>query len=1185
MSRQWTKQQHNAIYATDGSVLVSAAAGSGKTAVLVERVIKMITREDCPLDVDRLLIVTFTRAAAAEMRERIALALDSLLDKDPYNAHLLRQKQLLYSANISTIDSFCSNIVREYFHCLDISRDFRIADTSELDILSAQALEIAFEKFYKADNGDFIRLIDAFASKNGDEKLRQTVLKIAEFLSTQPFPNQWLDNMLQNYTQMPVADTIWGKIIINNFLSAIEYAESLTQSSLERIKEDEKLESALSEKLSDDFAFLCTLKQKMNNCSWNETAAFIQSYAPGRLSTPRGYKDNPIKLSVSSNRDEVKSTIKKLQSGFSWNESEIHQEIAELFDLVSTLFELVKSYMEEYAELKNKKNILSFADIESLAVKLLAAPDDENGYIKTTQAEEISNRFDAVMVDEFQDVNDIQDLIFKCVSKNEENLFVVGDVKQSIYGFRQAKPEIFINRKNQYNKFNSDEPNYPVTIILDKNFRSRREVCNAVNFIFKNLMTEDTAKMDYTEEEYLNVGAIYPPSADCSFEIALIEKNSFDGYDSDEIEAYYIADKIHKMIADGYQIAESGIMRPATYGDFAVIMRSPGTKAMKYVNTLISCGIPAYSETKESFFDALEIKIMLNLLRVIDNPTLDIPLLSVMCSPIYGFTPDELAILRADNRRTSLYFAVKQYAKINPKAEQFIKELDSMREFSYICSVDELISHIYELTSFKAISLAVSGNELTVKNLNLLRDYARTYEANGYKALSDFISFIDKLVANGTSLSASVMGEGTDINSVRVLSIHASKGLEYPVCFIADTAHQFNKSDLKSDILIDSHAGLGIRKKSGLLKYGTFPHFAVGIELEENEIAEELRVLYVALTRAKEKLIVVSSQRDTDKYLNKLYSKLTLDRYIMPYSVSGCSSISDWICLCALAHPSLNALKQQMIPSALMLEHNDDLLDWNFNIITSENFKFELFDVSARQFSSDSVDFAPDNFDYAKLLQKNLDFKYINSDILNLPQKVTASNIAHEQNNDYFEKILSKPSFIKDEASSSVERGTAHHKLLQFCDFKSAQNNIDDEIARLVSLNILTQDQADCIDKAAVSEFFKSNLMQRIINSPLVMREERFTAKLKPSLVFDEYRDITTDKKVIIQGAVDLAFEEKGELVIVDYKTDRVGDIQKLKFLYSKQLMLYKEALEQSAEMTVKECILYSVHLNEYITI
>lgn len=1184
MSRQWTHQQHNAIYATKGSVLVSAAAGSGKTAVLVERVIKMITREDCPLDVDRLLIVTFTRAAAAEMRERIALALDSLLNNDPYNAHLLRQKQLLYNANISTIDSFCSNIVREYFHCLNISRDFRVADTSELDILSAQALETAFEKFYKSDSSDFISLVDAFSSKNGDEKLRQTVLKVAEFLSTQPFPEKWLDNMLQNYTQKPAADTIWGKIITNNAFSGIEYAISLTQSSLERIKEDEKLQSALSEKLSEDLAFLSTLKQKMKNCSWNETADFIQSYTPSRLSTPRGYKDNPIKVSVALNRDEVKATIKKLQAGFSWNESEISLEISELFALVSTLFELVKTYMSEYTALKNKKNLLSFADIESLAVNLLAVPDDENGYIKTTQAEEIANRFDAVMVDEFQDVNDIQDLIFKCVSKDEANLFVVGDVKQSIYGFRQAKPEIFINRKNLYNKFNDENPNYPATIVLDKNFRSRKEVCNAVNFIFKNLMTQDTAKMDYTEEEYLNVGATYPKSTDSNFEIALIEKNSFDGYDSDEIEAYYIANKIHRMIAEGYKIKDGNNMRPVTYGDFAVIMRSPGTKAMKYVNTLISCGIPAYSETKESFFDALEIKIMLNLLRVIDNPTLDIPLLSVMCSPIYGFTPDELAILRADNRRTSLYFAVKQFAKVNQKAERFINELNSMREFSYICSVDQLISHIYELTSFKAVSLAVSGNELAVKNLNLLRDYARSYEANGYKALSDFISFIDKLIANGSSLSASVVGEGTDINSVRVLSIHASKGLEYPVCFIADTAHQFNKSDLKSDILIDSHAGLGIRKKSGLLKYGTFPHFAVGIELEENEIAEELRVLYVALTRAKEKLIVVSSQKDTDKYLNKLYSKLSLDRYIMPYSVSGCNSISDWVCICALAHPSLNALKQQIIPSAVMLEHNEDLLDWKFNIITNKDLEIKQYDT-VPQFNADSIDFEVDDFDYAKLLQKNLDFKYVNSEILNLPQKVTASNIAHEQNNDYFEKILSKPSFIKSETSSSVERGTAHHKLLQYCDFKSAQNSIDDEISRLVSCNILTREQADCIDKAALSRFFASSLMQRITKSQFVMREERFTAKLRPSLIFDEYKNITTDKKVIIQGAVDLAFEENGELVILDYKTDRVGDIQKLGQLYAKQLLLYKEALEQSTEMPVKECILYSVHLNEYITI
>lgn len=1185
MPRQWTEQQKNAITATAGSILVSAAAGSGKTAVLVERVIRLVTREENPIDVDRLLIVTFTRAAAAEMRERIALALNSLLESNPYNPHLLRQKQLLYNASICTIDSFCADIVREYFHVLNIARDFRIAEDGEIDILSKQALDFSFEKFYREGGTDFIKLVDAFSDKGGDAKLREIVLKVAQFLSTQPFPEKWLDNMLKSYGNMPVADTIWGKIIIENSRSAVSHAINLTQNSIKQIANDNKLCDKFITRFEDDLVFLQTLQKKLYGTSWDDISRFVPAFVSGRLVPPRGYKENPIYLTVSANRKEVKATIASLQEYFGWTESEARLEIAELGSLVSTLFELVKDYTSEFSALKLKKNILSFSDVESLTVSLLTQPDNNNGYTKTQSAYEISSRYDAVMVDEFQDVNDVQDLIFKSVSNNEENLFVVGDVKQSIYGFRQAKPEIFISRKTIYGKFDSFNPQYPATVILDRNFRSRKEVCDAVNFIFQRLMTADTAKMDYTKDERLNVGAEYPESDCCKFEISLIEKNSFEGLDPDEIEAYYIADRIHQMISSGFCVKDGNTMRPATYGDFAIIMRSPGTKAMKYVNTLINCAIPAYSDTKDSFFDATEIKIMLNFLRVIDNPSLEIPLLSVMCSPVYGFTPDELAELRADNRCINLYTAVQKYAKQSPKTADFLAELAALREYSHTCSVDELIARVYEVTSFKAISLAVSGNDLCVKNLNLLREYASSYEANGYKTLSDFISFIDRLIENGTSLSASSANDSAGINSVRVLSIHMSKGLEYPVCFLADTAHRFNQNDIQSDVLIDSHAGLGIRKRSGQLKYGTFPHLAVGIEMEGSRIAEELRVLYVALTRAKEKLIVVSSQCNTEKYLNGLYSKIVFGNIIEPYTVKNCRSISDWICLCALVHPSLNSLRKSIDSSAAVLACDNAISDWTFNLVKDDDFLYGAAD-DAQESTETAPDSEPcDTFDYLALLKKNLSFKYKNAEILSLPQKVSASDIAHEQNNDYFEKILLKPSFINQDTSSAVERGTAHHKFLQYCSFEKAKSDIEGEVSRLVDLGVLSVEQADSIDRAAVTKFMTSNLVSRILKSPGVMREERFTAKLRPSLIFDEYKSIKTDALVIIQGAVDLAFEEDGKLVIVDYKTDRVGDIQKLKKLYAKQLMLYREAMRQSTELEIKECILYSVHLNEYIII
>lgn len=1180
MSREWTPQQKNAIYATNGSVLVSAAAGSGKTAVLVERVINLVTRSENPIDVDRLLIVTFTRAAAAEMRQRISLALNSLLENDPYNPNLLKQKQLLYTASISTIDSFCSEIVREYFHALGVSRDFRIADEGELDVLRKTALDNTFNTFYSSDSDDFIALLDAFSSKGGDVKLRETVLKISTFLSTQPFPEKWLENMLSNYGENSVAESIWGKIIIEYTKSTVHHAINLTQNSLKLLENDIKLQNSFAPKIEGDLVYLDNLLKKLFSNSWNDICSAAFSFSAGRLTPPKGYKDNPIKVAVANNRDEVKDAIKSVQLYFANSEEDVISEMKELQGLVSTLFDLVREYIKEFDALKSKKNVLSFSDIELLTVKLLAEPLGD-GYRKTYAADEISNRYDAVIVDEFQDVNDVQDLIFKCVSREENNIFVVGDVKQSIYGFRQAKPQIFIDRKNSYKKFDEENPAYPATIILDKNFRSRKEVCDTVNFIFQNLMTKQSAQMDYTEDEMLNIGASYPKSSDCDFEISLIEKSAFDDYNYAEIEARHIANKIHSMMKSGFLVKDGDVQRKATYGDFAIILRSTKNTAQTYVKTLIDCGIPAFSENKENSFEAKEIKVVLNLLRVIDNPALDIPLLSVMCSPIFGFTPDELSQIRADERYSNLYAAVKKYSTKSEKAGKFLSQLEQLKNYSYTCSVDDLIGKIYDTTAIGAITTAVKGGEAPMRNLDLLRIYARSFESNGYKTLSDFISYIDKLMENGTQLPAA-SSDSDSLNGVRVLSIHASKGLEYPVCFLADTAKQFNKTDLRSDVLIDSVAGLGIKKREGICRYNTLPRLAVEIEISQNEIAEELRVLYVALTRAKEKLIAVCSKKNSEKYLSSLYSKIVFGNIIEPYSVVRCSSISDWLLLCALVHPSLNDLRMKINPSAEPILHKDTS-PWHYELIDKEELIFgntdDSYDESEKIFENFQKN---DTFDYAELLKTNLSFKYKNEDIINLPQKVSASQISHNES-DYFEKVLMKPSFLNKESAAAVDRGTAHHKLLQYCDFLYAKQNLDSEIERLKILGLLTEEQTDLIDKAKIKNLLNSELVQRIINSPLVFREEQFSAKLNPSLVFDEYEDVDTDAEIIVQGAVDVVFEENGKLVIVDYKTDRVKDISKLAVLYKKQLELYRLAMEQSTEMTVSECIICSVHLGEYI--
>ncbi len=841
------------------------------------------------------------------------------------------------------------------------------------------------------------------------------------------------------------------------------------------------------------------------------------------------------------------------------------------------LFDLTRRYIFRLNELKQKKNVLTFSDTELLTVKLLANPDDRGGYEKTACGYEISNRYDAVIVDEFQDVNDVQSLIFNCVSRDETNLFTVGDVKQCIYGFRQAKPDIFLNRKNSYARYNAETPRFPATIILDKNFRSRAEVCDTVNFIFSRLMSRDTARMDYTRDEYLNVGFPYKPSDGCEAELAVIDTTSFGEGSGTELEAAFIARRIREIMSSDFRVTDGETTRRATYGDFAVMLRSPKGSAPVLVKALADRGIPAYSEEKESAFDSMEVKLLLNFLRVINNPALDIPLLSVLCSPVCGFTPDELAQIRSAKRYTSLFAALESHRKKSAKTAAFLEMLASLRSVSYVSTVDEVIGRVLELTSLGAVTCAVSGGDAPLKNINLVRHFARGYEASGSKTLSDFIFYIDRLIESGVELPSAAGSQPEALNGVRVLSIHKSKGLEYPVCFLAGTAKQFNKMDLRSDVLLDNVAGLGIKRKVGVCRYNTLPRLAVEIEIERGELAEELRILYVALTRAREKLIMVGSTANAEKYISEMASQLMFGTIIDPYTVTGSKRILDWLTLCALANPSVRG---DMLGGSEQIAVRGDYPNWKFSLI-NDTGQLAVYNETAH---------APQNFveklttedDYAEILRRNLSFEYSHAAATKLPQKVSASQIAHDSS-DYFEKIIAKPVFLSKEQSTAVERGTAHHLFLQFCDFDRAREDIDLEIQKLADKGALTSVQTELIDRKGLSKLLCSELFDRVTAAERVYREERFTVKISPSLVFDGCPE--TGDEIVMQGAVDLAFVENGKLVIVDYKTDRVRDIQKLVSLYRKQLELYSEAMRQTLEIEVEECLICSIALNEVVKI
>lgn len=1179
MEREWTPQQLNAITATDGSVLVSAAAGSGKTAVLVERVIRLITSADNPVDADRLLVVTFTRDAAAEMKQRISQALAALLEDDPFNPQLIRQSKLLYTASICTIDSFCGDLVKEYFHTLGVSADYRIADKAELELMKTAAMDIAVEAFYNEGGTDFAKLLDAFSGKGGDKNLRSTVEKIHSFLETQPFPDLWLNDMYEGYGERSVTASVWGKIIIDYAVPAVAHCVNLCESSLSMLGEaEEKLRDKLAPIIEDDLVYFQTLQTKLLGEDWDAIVIAAHSFSAKQLRAPNAYTKDPIKLSVAANRDRVKNTVKRLQKYFCRTADEARVEFSELQELVRVLFDLTRRYIHELDELKRKKNVLTFSDIELLAVKLLAAPDGTGGYEKTAQGHEISTRYDAVIVDEYQDVNDVQNLIFNCMSRDEKNLFTVGDVKQCIYGFRQAKPQIFVNRKQSYARFNPENPDYPATIILDKNFRSRAEVCDTVNFIFSRLMTKETAQMDYTRDEYLNVGFPYKPSEGCETEFAIIDKSVFNEGSTTELEAAYIARRIREIMSSNMTVTDGDEIRRPTYGDFAVMLRSAKGSAPVIVKALNDRGIPAYSEEKESAFDTLEVKILLNLLRVINNPTSDIALLSVLCSPIYGFTPDELAQMRAKSRRKSLFASLEAIQSQSKKASAFLSQLEALRSCACVTTVDELIGRVLELTSLGAVTCAVSGGDTPLKNLNLVRHFARSYEGGGGKTLSDFIGFIDRLIEGGVELPSAAANDASALNGVRVLSVHKSKGLEYPFCFLAGTAKQFNKKDLNSDVLIDNYAGLGIKRKQGVCRYNTLPRLAVEIEIERNELAEELRILYVALTRAREKLIVIGTLSNAEKYISDTASQLMFNKIIDPYTVTSSNKLLDWLTFCALCNPSTRKL---MLSGAEQAALREDYPAWDFKLINAP-------EQLALSFNSDELlqvtgDFRKTELNYADILSWNLSYQYPNAAATNLPQKVSASQIAHAQSDDYFEKIISKPRFLSKEHSSAVERGSAHHQFLQYCDFSLARTSIADEINRLESEGVLSAEQAALIDRQGLEKLVKNGLFDRVIDSNKVYREERFAVKIHPALISEDYPD--TNDEIVMQGAVDLAFEEDGKIVIVDYKTDRVRDIQKLVTLYKKQLELYKEAMRQSLEQEVSECLICSVALNDVIKV
>lgn len=1181
MGVNWTTDQRHAIECRKGSVLVSAAAGSGKTAVLVERVIRRLTDKDNPCSAEDLLIVTFTRAATAQMREKIGAAILKRLSEDPTDRHLRRQYMLLPFAKICTIDSFCNDLVRENFHALGISPDYSLLDNETAVIMKNDVCEAMLERAYEEDSdGSFSGLSDMMSSGSSDEDFAKLIIKMYDISTAYPFPDLWLDSLIEEYSQPDINKSCWGGIIKKYVCDMLDYCVSSSNDMMTAMESDPIVADAYGAAVQSDINMYAELREKVNR-DWDEALeAFntVKYMGLGRVS--KGY-ESETKNAVMTARKKLKDLLKKVPNIMCVSSGEHAEDVRLMRGPVTKLIELVKQFGREYSAEKDKMNSADFSDILHRALNLLAVSDGRGGYIKTDLARELSSHYVEILVDEYQDINEAQDMIFKAISADENNLFTVGDVKQSIYRFRQAMPEIFLRRRSTTHSFESGE--YPLGITLGSNFRSRVGVTSCVNYIFRQLMSTEAGELEYDDSEALNAAAKYPErdTPDCELHVVTDKGNRADTL---EAQARYVARYIDRTVREGKMlVTKGGALHPASYGDFCILLRTAKNVSSVYANALSERGIPVFSPETGGFFEAAEISFILSLLRVLDNPVQDIPLAAVMLSPLFGFSAGELADIRASAKERleagetePLYRSVAASAdEGSKKAAAFLKKIESLRRLSLTLSAGELVRRVCEETGFDAIAGEMPDGERRRLNIGLLCDYAEKYEAAGNLGLSGFIRFIDKVArTSGDLTTAARPSENADI--VRIMTVHQSKGLEFPICILADMQHAFNERDNTESVLMSSSAGLGMKRRTedGISVYDTASRRAAVITSERMGRSEEMRVLYVALTRAKENLVMVTSVPNPEKGLAKVAIECGIGERANPFAVLRMNNFSDLVLTALMRHPAADELRKLSgVDVPIFLPEKDR---FKLKVVVSDSESFMTESANEQKIAAKPVFFDE--------VCERLDYSDPRSVLSSVPAKRAASDGSERGiNREYF--ASSRPAFMSSGGLTPAQRGTATHKFMQFSNYAAARADIESELARLVDGGFLSEDEGKAVNIGAAKRFFMSSLAERIFASDNVMREKKFAALFPAKFFYPELTGEAAEEKIVVQGIADCVFVEDGKLVIVDYKTDTGVDAEALLDRYSAQLGIYREALSQALGMPVKETLLYSFFMNSTVKV
>ncbi len=1164
-----TKEQEKAIF-EKGNILVSAAAGSGKTAVLVERVISILKDKASNISADELLIVTFTNAAAAEMRSRIEKRLDEECKINPLDTGLLLQKHLLSNAKICTIDSFCIDLVRENFDKLDISPDFSIVDAYSLKEIDQNVIYGIINRYLEENNPIFHELLDIVGAEFDEGNFAETVLSIYEYSRQMPFPDEWFNLLSNQYSCGNFSsENVWYKLAFQKAEKVLLSMQKSIANCIDLISVSQKAIDSYLGVFSDFAKQISNLIDAAKTNEWDTFYNSLCQFKPLSLPSVRGLNGlEDITAAKETYKYLCEKPIEELEKIFYGDFQFIDSQFKKLNKPIMLLVEILKEFESKVFNEYKENNKFTFHNTEHLALKLLCK--SENGEITVNpDSTELLSRFKEVMVDEYQDTNDLQDMLFYVLSNFEKNLFAVGDVKQSIYAFRGANPSNFLNKKNRYIDIEKSNEDDSKKIILGNNFRTKSAVCDYINFFFSIFMQRETGDIDYTDGEQLIPSAIYPNT-----ETPCVCYDIIDCTNSNENSLVLEARNIARIIRDTIDGEEcikldDNTLRKAKYSDFTILLRSMSNKAPEIVAELKKHNIPI-NLNLESFADTLEISTFLALLKVIDNPQSDVELLSVMLSPIFGFNPDELAEIRSNKKDGNLYSAVIFASQNgNVKCKSFLEALEVYRLYSVTNSLPKLISKLLSETEYLNIVSAMDDGERRKNNLLLLCDYAAQYSQGNISNIGGFVRFINN---QSSSIKSAIASAHT--NAVNIMSIHASKGLQFPICIIASTASYFNDQEVRERCVFDTKLGLGFKyfDEDDKTKYNTISRQIILDNRKKTSLEEELRLFYVALTRTQDKLYMLSSIKNLEKTVEKYKNLLISSNGKIDYSViSRTKSYADWLMLSSLLHPNGKQLRGSG-SSIIPLETNSPL---NINIIDAQT----LFDATEiTEVEEISIDYG-----IANEIKQNISYKYPYSEILNIESKTSVSEIANKAESDNY-LFTGKPAFLSSDGISATGRGTAMHKIMQFFNFEK-YDDIDCEIERLYEWQYISETEMNSLDKNALKKFFASDIFKRIKNSSLVKREMRFLTEVPATQINPNLDKIYENEKVIIQGAVDICFVEDDGLVILDFKTDRVDNINDLKAAYSEQLSIYALACEKIFEKPVKEKLIYSFKFSDTIKI